>query len=439
MQLKLELPIEETILRRGRTFQCEKSALIEDFGDIAFIYGHWDRYFGCWVNDRKTRAVQECVPDWVFLNETGQGGSPTRERSLKFPVQPRARLQTAADVAFFAYFQNVPHHIRSLVWSLSEHQWAALDCIYQDPASAEFIDLLLAQGQSNYLHACFALAHEESSRWERRKRAERIRSRPRCELLDDLTRKAGIDHYGSWTERRLRLLYKVDDPIISIEDITGFMRVTTEELVQDYASHTPTLSLAGLEVLQSLHHLGGNTGRLSNVLEILCRSHETEVIRALFEHARREAVPLSGQRISGLLRSIRRAEDVALLKFELEDQLGFSSLLTGPLPTPPFAGDDLIVPLASGKDLDSEGRNMRNCVAGDIADVAEGLIYYYHWRHVEAATVQVRRTTEGWVFGDALGYRNRSLPDELRQGIIEHVQQRLAATGSAMGMSRCNV
>lgn len=93
-----------------------------------------------------------------------------------------------------------------------------------------------------------------------------------------------------------------------------------------------------------------------------------------------------------------------------------------PLPAPPFPGDERLRPLMSWKDLETEGREMDNCV-GDRADaVRDGSHYYYSWHGEERATVLVLRSAfTAWRMGKCLGRANRRLRQETLMQIQEAV------------------
>jgi len=433
MQLDLKLPMRRDG-RQPRTFRTDRNGLIEDFGDVTFVYGYWDRHFGCWIHDRPAGTVMECIPDWVFLDGTGQGRSPEAQVSRKYPVRAKAHLNNAADLAFFAYFQAVPHAFRRLVSSLGVHQWLALDGVRQDSEFGEFVDILQAQGQINFLHVCFALSRAvDQTRQARTALIRTMRTDRRVDYLNNLNQGDSDSVHRSWTKQRLRLLYKLTKPLMTAEDITKFLALTSDDQVLGYASHAKQISLVGLELFEILKQLRPDGARLPNVIAALSASDEPEYLCDLIQYAAAELKPESMRRAFELLGNIETEEDVFLWRMDIEEALEFEALRSKSFPAPPFAGDSRLAPLTSGDELEHEARHMRNCLRSRALDVINGRSYFFHWKGKEEATVELSRdSTDIWGLTEALGRGNRPLSYCTREAIENHVLQYLEPVDHAL-------
>ena len=426
MQLNLELPLRESAPRVRRFFRSDKNGLIEDFGDVAFIYGFWDRHFGCWIEDRVAACVVECVPDWEFLNAAGQGQSPKAAANPKRISRPRPLLSTEADVAFFAFFQSVPHHLRRLVHPLGPHQWLALDLINREPEFATFVDGLQAHDQMNFLHACFGLANIVDLRRNiRHSFGNQLRHMSRVALLNRLSGQsdaAGVP----WSEGRLRLLYKLTAPLTTSDDICVFLKLTEDEDLLHYASHAKAVSLYGLEAFSILWRHRPFGRRIANFVHAFSQFEDGEYLRDLLQHALAVLSEKGRKRLYSRLSSIACDEDLYLWRYEIEEELDFDMLRAQEFPAPPVPLDRPFAPITNGDDLEREARHMRNCLRSRVLDAVEGQSYFFHWKGQEEATVEVSRTEDGsWSLAEALGRGNRPLSYATRETIENLINGRL--------------
>lgn len=433
MQLDLKLSFRRKNDRRPPTFHTDRNGLTENYGDVTFIYGYWDRHFGCWIQDRLRGTIVECVPDWIFLDGTGQGRNPKALKTGKYPVRAAAQIASASDLAFFAYFQAVPHSLRRLVSSLGLHQWGALDGMRQNPSFGEFVDGLQACGQVNYLHACFALGRViDQPRAVRKACGQSILATRRVAFLNQLNASIGFPESLSWTRQRLNVLYRLAKPLATIEELQRFLTVTSDAELLRYASHARQVSLPALEAFATINRLRPPGMPLPNVIAALSAS-DAEYMSDLLEYAFTEMGATALRRVFGMLGRLANEEDVFLWRLEIEEELEFTSLRSKPFPSPPIAGDDRLVPLTSGAALEQESRHMRNCLRSRTLNVLNGRSYYFHWSDREEATVEVSLHPEqGWGLTEALGRGNRPLSYRTREEIEDRVLQFLEPGSAKM-------
>ncbi len=74
-----------------------------------------------------------------------------------------------------------------------------------------------------------------------------------------------------------------------------------------------------------------------------------------------------------------------------------------------FLFSPMLRPLRSIKELEKEGLSMKNCLAGQVANVLQGRQVYFRWLGAQPATVQFVYTSE-WHIGRILRQQNKLLP-----------------------------
>ena len=348
-------------------------------------------------------------------------------RSGRFPIRSKARLSTDADLAFFAYFQSVPQQLRRLVGPLGVYQWLTLDFIRHDADFAAFVDGLQANRQSNLLHLCFSLSRAvDQGRAARRACAAIVKAEKRVKLLNHLTATSRFCFNDPWDERRLRLLYKLNAPLITFDEIERFLRLTSLREIQDYAAHAKRLSLEGLELFDALVRIRPVKARLPNVLDAFSSIDDARGLLELVKDAARELKPKSLARIFDFLRRISTEDDVFSWMVDVIDELDFNTYGSRRFPDPPLLPDEFIAPLDSFDALVREARHMRNCLSTKAKEVVEGQTYFYHWRGPEEATLELTQHDNGhWGLTEALGRRNRALSYQTREAIENHVIRKL--------------
>ena len=57
------------------SFAWTRNALIERYGEQTYVYGRWDRLFGCWQSDVR-RSAKPFMPLWPLLDRSGKQPRP---------------------------------------------------------------------------------------------------------------------------------------------------------------------------------------------------------------------------------------------------------------------------------------------------------------------------------------------------------------------------
>ena len=88
-------------------YRFTKSAMVEELGSTRYIYGLWDKLFGCWKVDTRTSRPCEIIPTWPPLNLNGVWRDhyeirATGVRELSKALPPRWRYE--ANAAFAGLF-----------------------------------------------------------------------------------------------------------------------------------------------------------------------------------------------------------------------------------------------------------------------------------------------------------------------------------------------
>lgn len=411
LALALDLPRRGPRLRPRYTVWCD--GLIEDLGETRYVYGFWNRLFGCWRIDAETGRSREIVPCQAVLGARGAGTAAAA--TLEHPVFGADALldvesRYRASAAFAGYFAEIPSRIRRLVAPMGRYQWIVLDLIWQSPRFARFAEDELYRHRGHYLYACLALGDlVNERRAERRAFATALMTRRRRDLLGEIVGRPV-------SAALLRALDRLPS--------TPCAPRTYQMLVEQFADpakarvlcHLPTITPAHIRVLDKLPDEAVQ-GKCVDFLASLDTgpSVAAELAR-LFE---RLPEPLRGRATQGLAR--------------LDDEAGLARWITRrrrnaeamtPFPEPPFAGSKRLVPLRSAGALRREARIMNNCLDGMVAGVLGGSVYFYRWSGKTRASVMLVRDGEGmWRFDSALGSGNTVLDRETRTRIMNDVRE----------------
>jgi hypothetical protein len=147
-------------------------SLVEQIGDTHFVYGLWDKLYGCWEIDPLNNLTREFIPTWRMFDDSGIWLSQAETRNLDeicFSNTLASQWLFEADAAFAALFSEIPRQIRSLVAPMGKYQGIALDLIWQVPELAPFIDELFHNGIEQQFLSCLAFSNTElKSRAERK-------------------------------------------------------------------------------------------------------------------------------------------------------------------------------------------------------------------------------------------------------------------------------
>jgi hypothetical protein len=52
-------------------FLWERDVLVEQYGGRRYLYGRWDRRFGCWIAD-DDEPLRPCYPSWKLVDARGR-------------------------------------------------------------------------------------------------------------------------------------------------------------------------------------------------------------------------------------------------------------------------------------------------------------------------------------------------------------------------------
>jgi len=371
---------------------------------------------GTWVTDRKTGKSQEIVHDWLPLNDLGTYRADQRPKHegdfYPFPRHWLARCEISS--AFVAYFNQIPARIRRVVGQLRGHQWLALDLIWQVPEFAWFLDEEIASGRRHYFHACVELAGaERMSRLKRGQFAQTLMSEKRAGVLTGLT---GIRH----SKRSHRLFSKVTDPEPWQESsYRNLLEIASTSPGAKAFSHAKKIEHEGISYWLSLPL----QLKTINLLRLFVSD------TSLIEHFNDEVGDIFWN-ISGDF--LQRFRD-SLIKITSHDNLFWwpyinlhALISTLPLPQPPIAGSEQLIPLRSSHELRIEALKMHNCLEAEYCNVLSGNRYYFHWDGSEHATVMLERNSEGeWQFGQILGPRNIKVSRQTRLYVEAMVEAQL--------------
>jgi hypothetical protein len=395
-------------------YRFDKGTLLEELDTRRHVYGLWDKLFGCWKIDTNSNDSHEIVPTWVPLNSNGVWRDSLDIRFENAPVaswQLSPKWQYEANAAFAAYFSNIPHRIRRLVAPMQQHQWLALDMIWQAPEFAYFLDEEIFNGTQQYVYGCLALGRAEKlSRVGRRDLAHSIMTSKRGNLLSNL---AGMP----CPKKSLRLLNKLGNrpcqPSIYLS-LLGFLinNPSSKELLHAGAIDPNTVGLlndfpVGFLTPNFIRFLLNSP----DDCEMLCRYDDYEAGSGF-----RAVVSIFPELSSDWQNRIRNS----LTSVQNVDGLPdwgerWAQRLTEVIrfPPPPFTAINYLIPLATAKAVRQEAQAMQNCVSRMIGRILAGEVYFYNWDGPEQATVMIEKTsTSTWQFSEAHGYNNHPLQSQ---------------------------
>ena len=406
-------------------YRFSDGALIEEIEGTRYIYGFWNKLFGCWRLDPKTNKTREIIPTWRILNPHGIWRDSQEIRFADSRLAAKTftkRWRYEANAAFAGYMSNIPRFARTIVAPLGPYQWLGLDLIWQCPEFAQFLDDEIYNDTIQYVYACFALADARKlSRGERKTLAQSMMSRKRRDLLEDLAR-------TPVPKAALKVLYRLGAQPCSAKIYTALFEAITTEGPDKVLFHAKHINPRGI---LSVYHfpetlLAPNIARMfltgfSDAAAI--NAYEEEYANTIVFTS--ELVPLAPpemqKALNASLSCIRSPEAFADWLDTWSRKLQEAVLI----PPPPFPGTDRLIPITSARSLRREALRMKNCLKMMVSDVLEGEVYFYHWHGNEPATVMIARDSSyAWTFGEAMGPQNAALsPQTIRY--IEHLIERL--------------
>ncbi len=408
-------------------YRFTKSAMVEDLGQARYIYGLWEKLFGCWKVDTRTNIAREIIPTWAPLNPNGVWRDhceirATGVRGLSKVLPSRWRYE--ANAAFAGMFSGIPQRMRSVVGSLGRYQWLALDLIWQQPDFARFLDEEIFNNNQQFVFACFALSEgERLLRTERNDFARMLMRNKRTELLSAIS---GVD----CSKATLRALNKLGDLPCHKGVYQAVIECMADGKTAKAFSHAKAIDPETVEALNALprEFLLPNVVWifLNNLLAAGCLgllmdntlSLDIRILVGIFPGAPSDLRERA-------LHSLTRVRNfVQFLDWSARWEKRFSEVVE--FPTPPVCRRDPLVPLTSTKSMMDEALQMQNCLAALIPSVIDGNAYFCHWDGGERATVRLGLDPgAGWHFEKALGFDNEPLDNQTESYIRLFVEKLL--------------
>jgi hypothetical protein len=393
-------------------YKLTADALVEELGDRRFLFGLWNRLFGCWAIDPDTGRASEFVPSWPVLGRSGIWLTP-EETSISRGFGVGCRMMSPqwhfeAKAACAAFFSSIPNRVRTLVGCFGQYQWLALDLIWQKPGFARFLDEEISQGREQYVFACFALADAvRLRRSERQELAEAIMYQKRAQLIGQLS---GEECSGAM----LKALNKLGDEPQDASVYASLIRSMADPRMAKVISHaeeivpeTLTLTSFPQEIsVPVMAWMASNPG--------FGREH-IGFLRDLFE-----SLPEEDQsRVVQSLGHVETHEDFWEWAEKWEEHLFHIT----PFQSPPIQGGQALQPLRTPQAMRREAREMGNCLDALIEAVSNGERYFFHWAGSVPATVELRRDENSmWVAGEAFGRDNSELDQKTRRKLLDKLR-----------------
>ena len=408
-------------------YRFTKSAMVEELGRTRYIYGLWEKLFGCWQVDIRTNKSREIIPTWAPLNPNGVWRdhleirtTGVRRLSQVFP----SRWRYEANAAFAGLFSGIPQRIRSVVGPLGRYQWLALDLIWQQPDFARFLDEEIFNGTEQFVLACFTLAEgEKFLRTERNEFARMLMRNRRTELLSAIS---GVD-CGKAT---LRALNKLGDDPCYKSVYQAVIECMADGKTAKAFSHAEAIYHVSVEALNTLprEFLLPNIAWVfltdfaaaQNLYRLMddTSGSSIRVLVGIFPGA-------PGDLRERAMHSLTRVRNFAqFLKWTIRWEKRFSEAVE--FPSPPVCRRGPLVPLTSTEAMRDEALQMQNCLAGLISSVIDGDVYFCHWDGGERATVKLGRGLgTDWRFEQVLGFDNEPLGEQTESYIRLFVERLL--------------
>ena len=410
-------------------YRFSDHGLIEERGRGRYVYGLWDKLFGCWAIDLEGHASREIIPTWKPLNQNGIWRDHLKIR-FESPLNhsrtfsPKWRYE--ANAAFAGYFSEIPQRIRAVAAPMEHYQWLSLDMIWQVSEFAHFLDEEFFNGTQQYVFACLALGKaEEMSRKARGRFAEMIMNTKRAKLLSDLSD-------VPCSKKILPVLNRLGDRPRSAELYIKLFEFMNHPQVSKTLLHADTVNSGAIKLL-TLFPAELLTPNLAQIL--LNETDACELLAEIDDYdgnlSFRTLInlfpvvsPQWQERIRSSLEQVRNSTSLEAWGEKWAHRL----TETIRFPPPPFRATNYLIPLATAKAVRQVSLEMGNCISKMMNDVLAEHIYFYAWEGPEIATVMLENTPDaGWQLSEALGYDNNPLSAETYRS-IEHVVETALAT-----------
>jgi hypothetical protein len=412
-------------------FHFTRVSLVEEVGNTQYVYGLWNKLYGCWKVNRAKNTTEEFIPTWELFDKNGIWLSQAETRrieSFSCTKSPASEWLFEADAVFARLFSEIPRQIRSVVTPMGRYQGLALDLIWHEPELAPFIDEEFHNGTEQYVYACLALSGAEYwSREERKQLAGEILRGKRTDVISELVG-------GPCDRATLNNFYKlkcgIEGPRI-YKALLYLMEDTDTAKVLSHATELrPRLASTLLEMPNNLMSTVVGPFMLRTMLADA--EHTDDLERWLSCSGSRDL-----QVITGILRNISE-ESVSSVLNSLSDIRTVNDIIKWTkrwsirllskykFPSPPFSKVGALAPLASVEDIVRECKEMNNCLDTLIRDVLAGHTYFYSWRGTERATVMINEIPDfGWMLTEALGLSNKPISSSTELEIREAVSEQL--------------
>jgi hypothetical protein len=412
-------------------FHFTRVSLVEEVGNTQYVYGLWNKLYGCWKVNRTSNTTEEFIPTWKLFDENGIWLSQAETRridSFSCTKSPASQWLFEADAAFARFFSEIPRQIRSVITPMGRYQGLALDLIWHEPELAPFIDEEFHKGTEQYVYACLALSGAENwSREERKELAREILKGKRTEVISGLVGgpcdRATINNF-------YKLKCAIEGPRIYKALLFLMENPDTAKILCHATEVRPGLAATLLELPNNLMSTVLAPFMLRTMLEdadeldslerwLSCSgSRDLQVITGILKN-------ISEKSVSSVLNSlsdIRTVNDIISWTKRWSVRL----LSKYKFPSPPFPKVGALTPLASAEDVVRECKEMNNCLDTLIRDVLAGHTYFYSWRGSERATVMINTFPDfGWMPTEALGLSNKPVSSSTELEIREAVSLQL--------------
>lgn len=398
------------------TFVLSRTALIETYPRVEFIYGRWDAIFGAWIVRRG--VAREYVPQFGLHFESGfrpahvpcqyclydeyfYQGSETdlamRQAECNCIFAGQDPLEEDSPVAVEelpepvkAYGRMIPVEVRRATDFLSKHAWLGLEACWDDPA---FIALLATLTLRRYVTCVWTLANAGSmGRRARRELNKALVTKGPAQLLH-LHLTSVSSHVVMYVLKRLAEEY-VDEAVLS-SAITAASRQKSTKWLR-HIRNIPAAALAEISGLP-------DWARLPVCVAGLVRGGSA--IRDFRETLEQLAGQLDASSIASLkarLPTVTRPEDLQDIAQDLEIRI----LRNSRFPPPPIKSNEQFEAISCFDHLWEEGVHMRNCCAGYLKDILAGRLYFYRWHGAERATVCLEAVSQRWGAAEIVLFKN---------------------------------
>jgi hypothetical protein len=398
-------------------YRFERGTLLEEIGSRRFVYGLWDKLFGCWEIDTASHSSREIVPTWVPLNSKGVWRDNLEIRAERphhgdYKLSPKWLYE--ANSAFAALLSSIPLRIRRIAAPCEHLQWLVLDMIWQVPDFAYFLDDEFYNNTQQYVFACLSLSNAILlPRDKRRQLASLIMTTKRPILLSHLS---GIKCKRETT----RLLNKLGPRPYRPAVYEQLLRLSNSDPFGKVFHHVREIEVSCLKIIAALPD-GFLTHTLARI--VLENPEECEALLWFDDYEAGEGFRAVvdmypeiskdwQEKVRQSLTTVKSVNDLPSWgerwAYRLAEAVNF--------PPPPFLSFRNLLPLSTPKAVRQEARTMQNCISRMIGRVLSRETYFYSWDCAEPATVMIEQVDSRWKLSEAHGYRNRDLsPETLKQ------------------------